>query len=89
MANSDKKFAYLLFDRRRYHKDLSCIRESCGEVNEQLLEVCRKMQREFDPKDLEEAAYLVMELRTLKVCEEKLEQLQELRDAVSVIQAKN
>ncbi len=67
-------------------EDLSAIRESYGEVNEQLLEVCRKMQQEFDPKDLERAAYLVTELRTLKACEEKLEELEQFEDAVSVIQ---
>ncbi len=89
MANSDKKFPYLLLGKRRYDEDLSVIRESYGEVNEQLLEVCRKMQREFAPKDLEQAASLVTELRTLKACEEKLEHLQQFEDAVSVIQGKN
>jgi hypothetical protein len=54
MANLDKKFPYLLLERRRHNEDLSVIRESYGEVNEQLLEVCRRMQKEFDPKDLEE-----------------------------------
>ncbi len=47
------------------------------------------MQQEFDPKDFEQAAHLVSELRTLKACEEKLEHLQEFEDAVSVIQGKN
>ncbi len=91
MANfhSLKKFPYLLFDKRQYHKDLSCIRESYGEVNEQLLEVCRKMQKQFDPKDLQQAAHLAAELKTLKACEEKLEELEELGDAVSVIEGEN
>jgi hypothetical protein len=68
MAKYDKlrKFPYLLLDKRQYHKDMSCIRESYGQVNEELLEGCRKMQKEFDPKDLEQASFLAAELNTLK-----------------------
>jgi hypothetical protein len=86
MANSDslKKFPYLLFDRRRHNKDLAAIRESCGQVNEQLLELCCKLQKEFDPRDLEQVWNLVAELKTLKACEEKLEYLEELDQVVGL-----
>ncbi len=86
MANSEnvRKFPYLLIGERRHSKDLAVIRESYGQANEQLLEVCCRLQRRFDPKDLEQAAHLVAELRTLKACEEKLEQLEELEQAVAL-----
>ena len=88
MRNSGKTFAYLLLARRRHSEDLSAIRESYGQVNQQLFELCCKLQKHFDPKDLQQASFLAAELNTLKACEEKLEELDSLRDGVAVVEGK-
>lgn len=63
---------YVLHQRQRTH--LLYLRERLREINQQLFEVCCQLQRQFDPKDLGTALVLVAELKTLKACEDELEQ---------------
>ena len=64
---------YIHLDCQRQQKQLSIVREQSRHVSQRLFEVCCKLQKQFDPKDLEEASVLVAELRTLKACQEELE----------------
>ena len=66
---------YLYYSRRRLNEQLSMVREQSRQVGQQLFDVCCKLQKEFGPKDLEQASALVAELKTLKACEEELEHL--------------
>jgi hypothetical protein len=62
-SGSLKEFPYPLFDRR-HKKHLSEIRDSYGQVNQQIFDLCCTLQRHFDPKDLERASFLAAELNS-------------------------
>jgi len=67
--------SYHYYSRRRLNKHLLMVREQSREVNQQLFDLCCKLQKQFDVKDLEQVSVLVAELKTLKACEEELEHL--------------
>ncbi len=63
-------------DRWQRSRQLSLIRERCRQIGKEIFELCCQLQERFDIKDVQEALVLVAELKTLRVCMERLTQVE-------------
>jgi hypothetical protein len=70
----DAPFNYYSGGRTKKH--LSTLREHYRQANQQLFDVCCKLQERFDVQDLAQASVLVAELKALKAWEEEIKSLE-------------